>query len=100
MTERRGRGSKENKIIHPFDHRMDAGVFQQCNTHVCDASLDASGSSKTFNGDMLNVDVVIPHHGKIGLVGGRNGGITVSFCNIERGGLSSRLTVRDLGRTG
>ena len=62
--------------------------------------MNPYSSSKTFNGDMLNVDVVIPHHRKIGLVGRSNGGITVSFGNIERGGLSSRLTVRDLRRTG
>ena len=75
---------KENKIIDPFDDGMDACAFQQFNTCICDGSLDASGSSKTFNGDMLNVDVVVPHHRKIGLVGGSNGGIMVSFGNIER----------------
>ena len=83
MGERCGRGAKENKIINPFDHGMDACAFQQFNTRVCDGSLDASSSSKTFNSDMLNVDVVIPHHREIGLVGGSNGGITVSFGNIE-----------------
>ena len=79
---------------------MDTFAFQQFNTCVCDGSLDASSSSKTFNGDVLNIDVVVPHYRKIGLVGGSNGGIMVSFSNIERGGLRSRLTVRDLGRTG
>ena len=44
---------------------MDACAFQQFNTCICNGSLDASSSNKTFNGDMLNVDVVVPHHRKI-----------------------------------
>ena len=97
--ERHGRGAKENNHppIGPWD---DTCVFPQFNTCIRDGSLDASGSSKTFNSNMLNIDVVVPHHRKIGLVGGSNGGITVSFSNIERGSLCSRLTVRDLRRIG
>ena len=91
---------KENKVIHPFHHRMDPCAFQQFNTCICDGTLDASSSSKTFNGNMLNEDVVIPHYGKIGLVDGDNWGIVVSFGNIKRGGFHSRLTMRDLGRAG